>query len=145
MLSDYDIDTAKVLVEAKRWVYVAFMCQQAIERQLKGMYVYHLDKEAPKSHNLGFLFEKIVSTGAFDGIEENDAFVRKKEECEDFLSEIMFFYMSDYPFSYRNIVNRFIDSATARNLLSRTDEWILWLRTLQPMPPKVDVEDLLKP
>lgn len=34
MLSDYDLDTAEVLVDGKRWVYVAFMCQQAIERQL---------------------------------------------------------------------------------------------------------------
>ena len=143
MLSDYDLDTAEVLVDGKRWVYVAFMCQQAIERQLKGMYVYHLDKEAPKSHNLGFLFEKIVSNNEFSCQSNPDNYVRKKEECEDFLSEIMFFYMSDYPFSYRNIVNRFIDRSTACNLLSRTKEWIIWLRSLQPMPPKVDVASLL--
>ena len=30
-LSDYDIATAKVMLDTKRYLYVAFMCQQAFE------------------------------------------------------------------------------------------------------------------
>ena len=65
MLADYDLETARVLIEAKRWVYVAYMCHQALERQLKGMYVYYSDKEAPKSHNLPFLFDKLQGCSGF--------------------------------------------------------------------------------
>ena len=39
MLSNYDLETIETLIAGKRWVYVTYLCQQAIERQLKGMYV----------------------------------------------------------------------------------------------------------
>jgi len=143
MLSDYDIDTAKVLIAGRRWVYVAYMCHQAIERQLKGMYVYHLDKEAPKTHNLGFLFERIISNPAFlEGINEGKL-NEHKEECEDFFAEVMFYYMSDYPFSYKNIVSRFIDAKRAHELFNNVLSILSWLRSLQPMPEQVNVERLI--
>ena len=34
MLSDYDLGTIDALVQGERWVYVAYLCQQAVERQL---------------------------------------------------------------------------------------------------------------
>ena len=143
MLSDYDIDTAKVLIAGRRWVYVAYMCHQAIERQLKGMYVYHLDKEAPKTHNLGFLFERIITNPAFlDGMDESKL-NEHKEECEDFFAEVMFYYMSDYPFSYKNIVSRFIDAKRAYELFDNVLSILNWLRSLQPMPEQVNVERLI--
>jgi HEPN domain-containing protein len=143
MLSDYDIETAKVLIAGKRWVYVAYMCHQALERQLKGMYVYHFDKEAPKTHNLGFLFERITSHPAFlEGIDESKLNAHK-EECEDFLAEVMFYYMSDYPFSYKNIVSRFIDARRANELFENVLRIISWLRSLQPIPEQVNVERLI--
>ena len=43
MLSDYDLGTIDALIQGERWVYVAYLCQQAMERQLKGMYVYFLE------------------------------------------------------------------------------------------------------
>lgn len=142
MLSDYDMDTAKVLIEGKRWAYVAYVCQQALERQLKGMYVYHTDKEAPKSHNLGYLFEKICATPAFDADGRGVVFQKEKEACEDFLTEMMFYYMSDYPFSYKRIAGRFIDGATGRELYARTGEWLGWLRSLQPMCERLTPEEI---
>lgn len=65
MLSDYDLGTIDPLVTGKRWVYVAYLCQQAIERQLKGMYVYYMDDEPPKTHNVNYLFTKVISCPAF--------------------------------------------------------------------------------
>lgn len=60
MLADYDLETVKVLINGGRWVYVTFLCHQAMERQLKGMYVYYTDKEAPKTHNISFLLRKLL-------------------------------------------------------------------------------------
>ena len=144
MLSQYDLDTARVLIDGERWVYVAYMCQQALERQIKGMYVYHIGKEAPKSHNLGFLFEAVTSSPGFQSAVPSALSEERREACEDFLTEVMFFYMSDYPFSYKKIANRFIDAATASELYRRTRETIALLRSLQPMPETLAVEDLIR-
>ncbi len=32
----YDLETAEAMLISKRWLYVVFMCQQAIENWLKG-------------------------------------------------------------------------------------------------------------
>ncbi|MEA5010528.1 MAG: HEPN domain-containing protein [Angelakisella sp.] len=142
MLSDYDLDTIQVLIDGKRWVYVAFICQQAIERQLKGMYVYHLQKEAPKGHNVSYLFEKIVSSENFGKKVAASLVKGQKEKWEDFMVDVMFYYMNDYPFSYKNIASRFIDETTARELYQNTKECVAWLRTLQPMPEKMQIDNL---
>lgn len=137
MLADYDMETARVLIDGSRWVYVAFMCHQALERQLKGMYVYYADKEAPKSHNLPFLFDKLQNCPGFpaEGALDDGAIAR----YEDFFTEIMFYYMSDYPFSYKRITSRLIDRNTGMKLYEQVKKCMEELRTFQPMPETVDV------
>ena len=34
-LADYDLDTAEAMHQTGRWLYVAFMCHQVIEKTLK--------------------------------------------------------------------------------------------------------------
>lgn len=34
-LSSYDLDTAKSMLESKKYLYVGFMCHQAVEKILK--------------------------------------------------------------------------------------------------------------
>jgi HEPN domain-containing protein len=52
-IAAYDIATAKALVETKRFLYVGFMCHQAIEKILKAIYTQRLQGEAPPyTHNL---------------------------------------------------------------------------------------------
>ena len=132
MMSDYDMETARVLIAGKRWIYVAYMCHQALERQLKGMYVYYMDKEAPKSHNLPFLFDKLRHCPGFpeNGPMDDSTAAR----FEDFFTEIMFYYMSDYPFSYKRIASRFIDESTGMKLYEQVMGYIGELRSLQPLP-----------
>ena len=132
MLSDYDIDTIDVLVEGKRWVYVTYLCQQAVERQLKGMYVYYTGKEAPKTHNISFLFKKITLCPDFIAEGDQEHLAAGQDNCEDFLIDAMFYYMSDYPFSYKNIMSRFVEKDVALELFQRTKDTIAWLRSFQP-------------
>lgn len=132
MLSDYDLGTVDCLVAGKRWVYVAYLCQQALERQLKGMYVYYNDAEAPKTHNVNFLFNKVVSCEKFAKEIDNARFAERRNECEDFLADAMFYYMSDYPFSYKNITSRFVDERIALELREKTLDFVAWLRSFQP-------------
>lgn len=38
-LADYDLKTAKAMLDTKRFLYVGFMCHQVIEKTLKGYLV----------------------------------------------------------------------------------------------------------
>ena len=51
--ADYDLQTAKAMLETKRYLYVGFMCHQTIEKALKGIFVSkYPDKELPYIHRL---------------------------------------------------------------------------------------------
>lgn len=141
MLSDYDLETIDVLIEGGRWVYVAYLCQQAVERQLKGMYVFYYNSEAPKTHNINFLFAKLMAHADFPLVGSRAEVDERREECEDFLIDAMFYYMSDYPFSYKNIMNRFVGRENALELYQRTCSILTWLRRFQPNPGAVFDEE----
>ena len=40
------------MLKSKRYVYVAFTCEQAIEKLVKALHVLYTGNEAPKSHNI---------------------------------------------------------------------------------------------
>ena len=141
MLSDYDLETVNVLAAGERWVYVAYLCQQAVERQLKGMYVFYYNSEAPKTHNINFLFSKLLALEEFPFLGERREVDAHRDECEDFLIDAMFYYMSDYPFSYKNIMNRFVGEQNALDLFRRTKSAIDWLRRFQPNPGSAAFEE----
>lgn len=132
MLSDYDLGTIDCLIRGERWVYVAYLCQQAVERQLKGMYVYYMGVEAPKTHNLNFLFKKVYESEKFRQEADAARFDEHRAEAEDFLIDLMFYYMSDYPFSYKNISSRFVGRELALELFEKTKQTVKWLRSFQP-------------
>jgi HEPN domain-containing protein len=54
-LAEYDLETAKVMLEGRRFLYVGFMCHQTIEKALKGYYVSAKNETPPYTHNLTFL------------------------------------------------------------------------------------------
>ena len=51
-LSDYDLATAEAMLLTKRYLYVGFMCHQAIEKILKALYVQLFNELPPYTHNL---------------------------------------------------------------------------------------------
>ncbi|MCH5229095.1 MAG: HEPN domain-containing protein [Muribaculaceae bacterium] len=57
-IADYDYDTAKALMESKRYLYVAFMCHQVIEKMLKAYWCKVLEEPPLKIHTLSKLAEK---------------------------------------------------------------------------------------
>ncbi len=57
--SDYDMETARAMLESGRYIYCVFMCHLSIEKALKGLYHKKLKTLPPKTHNLVFLVEKI--------------------------------------------------------------------------------------
>jgi HEPN domain-containing protein len=57
-IADYDIETAKVMLVSKRFLYVGFMCHQAIEKMIKAYFCLKKDDVPPFTHNLKNLAER---------------------------------------------------------------------------------------
>jgi HEPN domain-containing protein len=57
-LSEYDYETAEAMLSSGRYLYVGFMCHQAIEKILKAYFCSRFNESPPYSHNLTLLSEK---------------------------------------------------------------------------------------
>jgi HEPN domain-containing protein len=55
--SQYDLDTAKVMLDTGRYLYVAYMCQQAVEKMLKAIIAQQVYKKTLEIHK--WLYQKI--------------------------------------------------------------------------------------
>ena len=58
-ISNYDLKTAKAMLDSKRFLYVGFMCHQSIEKILKGIYSKKITEVPPKIHNLARLLKLV--------------------------------------------------------------------------------------
>jgi HEPN domain-containing protein len=56
-ISEYDLITAEAMLNTKRYLYVGFMCHQAIEKILKAYYVKVKNETPPYLHDLEKLTE----------------------------------------------------------------------------------------
>jgi len=58
-IAEYDLQTAEAMFKAKRYLYVAFMCQQALEKILKAIFVQMKKEIPPRTHNLLYLLDTL--------------------------------------------------------------------------------------
>jgi len=56
--AQYDLTSAEVMFDNRRYIHTAFMCHLAVEKALKGLYAASLKGLPPKTHNLLFIAEK---------------------------------------------------------------------------------------
>lgn len=130
-LSDYDIETAKIVLDNNRYSYVPVLCQQSIERILKGMFICHTGKESSKSHNIPFLSNKLAQNTVFLATDAGKRYKSEKDEYEEFMVDLMFYYMSDYPFSYAKFSERFVEESVAKDIYNNTIKLLNWLKSFQ--------------
>lgn len=57
-LSDYDLETAIVMLNGKRYLYVGFMCHQSIEKAFKAYFSKLNPDDVPYTHSLSYLAKK---------------------------------------------------------------------------------------
>jgi HEPN domain-containing protein len=119
----YDLDTAQAMLNARRYLYVAFMCQQAIEKLVKGLYVLHLDKEPPRTHNI---YTILVSV-----FENNAETLEQVSRYAPFFAELSAYYISErYP-SYRERMSSALTPDKAKEVLRTATEVYEWLQSLR--------------
>ncbi len=76
-ISTYDYETAKSMLDAGRYLYVGFMCHQAIEKILKAYWQKNREQVPPRTHNLLYLvtetgLKSLLSESQLDFIDELD-------------------------------------------------------------------------
>lgn len=112
--SRYDRDTARVMLDGGRYVYVLFCCQQAIEKALKALIVQQTGQLPPRTHNLPRLAETA-------GIQIN-------EEQLNFMGGLSVDYMrTRYP-EEEQALDRATTREKAETILTTTEaiaEWLL--------------------
>lgn len=72
-ISKYDLDTAKAMLDARRYLYVLFTCQQAIEKLLKAIVINETKEFPPRLHNL----LRLAETAKLNITEEERKFLEK--------------------------------------------------------------------
>jgi HEPN domain-containing protein len=117
-IAEYDLETAEVMFNSGRYLYVAFMCQQAIEKLVKGLYVLKNGEEPPKTHNIFTIFNKVY----------NDLLT---DEYAMFFQDLLAFYISGrYP-PYKDKLSKSINKTHAKDILDKTREVFSWLKSLK--------------
>jgi HEPN domain-containing protein len=114
-LSRYDINTANAMLAGKRYLYVLFTCQQAIEKMLKALVIKNTGKFPPKIHDL----VKLITIA---GIEAPD-------EKKEFLAKLNYYYIETrYPAELSKI-SKLIKRQTALNIFNETRKMLTWLKS----------------
>jgi HEPN domain-containing protein len=112
-LARYDLDTAKALLASARYLYVAFLCQQAAEKALKAVFVQRKGTVAPRVHGLIRLAQ--------------DASVHMDDRRKDLLARLSpFSVLGRYP-PVAVDPETALDQAAATELLAATEELLAWL------------------
>ena len=57
-LSQYDLDTASVMLDGMRYLYVGFMCHQSVEKALKAFRWFSIQTQPEYTHSLSRLARK---------------------------------------------------------------------------------------
>jgi HEPN domain-containing protein len=115
-ISDYDLETAEAMLQSRRYLYVGFMCHQAIEKVFKAYYTSIKSDTAPFSHSLSYLAKK------------GDFYESFTEEQKDFIDQIE---PLNIEARYPSHKKRLLESLTEQKcieILKGTKELQLWIK-----------------
>jgi len=115
-LAKYDLATADDMLKSKRYLYVAFMCQQSVEKILKACYVKQHTTTPPYTHNLLRLIKELnfkneIGDEKIATIEELNSYYIESRYTED-LDEL----------------SKLLTEANAVSVLNSTKELFEWIK-----------------
>jgi HEPN domain-containing protein len=121
-VAQYDLQSAEVMLNNGRWLYVVFMCQQAVEKLTKGLYTLYVDDNTPRIHNIRAVFELFGDKLP----------VEIPEEKFVFFDTLTFGYLNNrYP-DFKSNFSSQLNEAKTEAIYSQTKEVFAWLLTLKP-------------
>jgi len=119
--AERDLDAAQAMFDTGRWFYVLFMCQQSIEKLVKGFYNLHVDDNVPRTHNIALIANRI----------EDSTDISFGEAEYDLFQTLSKYYLADrYP-DFLSAEGALVGKSEATSILTLTKEVFAWLLTLQ--------------
>jgi Uncharacterized conserved protein related to C-terminal domain of eukaryotic chaperone, SACSIN len=110
------------------------MCQQCIEKLVKGLYVLFCEEEPPRTHNIGLISKKIVDCN-YDKFQEIEEYAKKKDQFSEFFVRLLAYYIAErYP-TYKEKLSQAVDQQEAAEILAKTEEVFAWLLSLKKYAP----------
>lgn len=114
-LAEYDLETAKVMLDGKRYLYVGFMCHQVIEKALKAV-IAKKGETPPKIHNLS----RLANLSGLFGL--------LSEEQQTFLFSLNPLNIeARYPV-YKDSIYKSLSFDICKDLIKDTEEFFLWIK-----------------
>lgn len=120
-IAEYDMISAEAMLNTGRYAYVAFMCQQSLEKLAKGLYNYYIDDNVPRVHNISFVIGKVLDVLS---IAEDET----KLQLFDRLAA--YYLQGRYP-SFKEKISQLVNEEQAVKLLNESKEAFAWLKSLK--------------
>ena len=115
-LSDYDYETAKAMLNSKRFLYVGFMCHQTIEKIFKAYFTHKKKETAPYSHSLSYIAKK------------GDFYIEFSEDQKNFIDQIEPLNIeARYP-SHKERLLKSLNENKCQEILDKTNELQIWIK-----------------
>ena len=115
-VAEYDLETAEAMFSTGRWLYVAFMCHQVIEKTLKAYWCATQEEEPPYVHNHKRL---AAGCGLYDTM---------SEQQKDFLNTVTTYNIeARYPES-KDALARKLDKDACRYIIDQTKALQSWIK-----------------
>ncbi len=115
-IADYDLDTAVAMYTTGRWLYVAFMCHQVIEKTLKAYWCATQPIEPPYTHSHMRLAD---GSGLYDQLDDNQ---------RDFLDTIANYNIeARYPEDKAEL-SRTLTDAFCKQMIDDTKQLQQWIK-----------------
>ena len=116
-IADYDYEVAGDFMQTRRWLYVAFMCHQALEKTIKAYHTQQLPDEPPYIHNLTRLAEKSGLHDLMD--EEQKAFLDAMTPMN---------IEARYP-DYKSLLASSLNKDVCEDMMLQTKQMIQWIKS----------------
>ena len=120
--AENDLESADVMIQSGRWYYTIFMCQQAIEKLVKALYILYIDDNVPRLHDINNIFNRFSD-------KLSETITDDKVELFDILSQ--FYLRSRYP-DYSSALTSLTTGETAKSIYKKSKEAFAWLLTMKP-------------
>lgn len=114
-LAEYDLETAKAMLDTKRYLYVGFMCHQTIEKGLKAV-IAKSGEFPPKIHNLDTLSDRANLTDKMTD-----------EQIKFIVSINPLNIESRYP-KYQEKINKMLTPEVCKKVIDGTEGLLQWIK-----------------
>lgn len=115
-IADYDLETAEAMYATRRWLYVAFMCHQVIEKTLKAYWCATQESDPPYIHS-----HKRLADGC-------GLYILMSNQQKDFLNTVSTYNIeARYPEAKDSLASK-LDMNTCRYLIDETETIQKWIK-----------------